>query len=583
MSELNLPLYDGSCGKIYTATQQPTTSHTESTSPSNHRTRIRLEKLPPEVGRLIFSHLRDVDTRAAHLCRLVCHLLAAWATPALYHSLQVTAKLLDLFDQHSSPAIVPIISTHTRHLIIHSNLERELLQRLLSIVRGLASLRWCYVSDSRDHGDLWPPPQVLQYVQPGTALHLDGLPLRTTKETISIEKVETIPAKSLETLLITHSLRPLATCRALLKRMLLRATNLQTFDYQVYGCSAAFEFCGEEKLPPIKNLLLGSYSWNHAAEDVQRHWEFSRIETLRLTSVPIRAFLTSVSMDDFANLHTLQVEDRDVYLDKAEADKITDILARFIGDHIRGLTHLDITCNVRRLPVEAITRHRHSLQYLRIRDNIGFEEDGDMICPTLSTSDIAVLADGLRHLQMLELDVDTAMCDPVEFIQAIAGFRKLRELTVHTRSVATSTTRTSLSHHLPAHPDDQSRGDGEATAAPHDSALYTAVGLLRSILDRQNKIAGLEQGELPGPLLKRVTINMRGWRPVILRRVAAARKRRNRHGIYAERCFVFERQDFQTYFSVTEFMAKEPSVAAVRPPVASLDHLLEATMMTGVC
>ncbi|KAJ6787082.1 hypothetical protein PWT90_07288 [Aphanocladium album] len=438
----------------------------------------------------------------------------------------------------------------------------------------MTSLRWRCVGDSLNHGNTWPPPEVLQYVQAGTTLHVDNLPLRMTTESISMEYTEEIPANALQTLHMAGGLPPLVSCLAPLKQILLRATNLQTFHYRNYGRRTTLEFCEGEKLPPLRTLVLNSYFWNHSVEDARKHWDFSRIKSLRLTAVPLRAFLSSVSMADFINLHTLQLEDRNFYTDDDEAGKATDLMSVLIRDHIHALTTLDITCDIRRLPVEVITQHGESLQHLRLRDNMGFEEDDGTPCPTLPASALAILADGLPHVRTLELDMDTTTCDPIEFLEVVSGFHKLRHLTLHTQAVGAPSGCASPSY-KPAF------DDGKSATTTHDAALCTALGFLSNIL-KGHSITFREESGAPLRLLKRVTVNFGGWRPVLLRRVAATWRLNNLHGIYAERCFVFEREDFQKSFSVTELMAKEPRVVTLSPLATDLDRPFPPAMI-GVC
>lgn len=137
------------------------------------------------------------------------------------------------------------------------------------------------------------------------------------------EYANTIPGESLQSVRMTGGLPGLTTWLTPLKNTLLHAANLRTFHYKEHGIGTNFEFEDGERLPPIKNLLLKSYYWTHDAEQVRKHWNFSQMRSLRLTSVPMSAFLSSINMEDFANLHTLQLEDRHVYTDEDSVDTLS--------------------------------------------------------------------------------------------------------------------------------------------------------------------------------------------------------------------------------------------------------------------
>ena len=71
-------------------------------------------------------------------------------------------------------------------------------------------------------------------------------------------------------------------------------------------------------------------------------------------------------------------------------------------------------------------------------------------------------------------------------------------------------------------------------------------------------LASLVRGKRGRPW-KRITINVGGWKSVMVRRVAGAWRERNRRGVYAERCFVLERDDDDGTVTLREAMASAPS------------------------
>lgn len=434
--------------------------------------------------------------------------------------------------------------------------------------------RWLNGDDSQAgqnaHG-AWPPPTVLDHIPPGTKLLLENVPLRFPNDTLLRKHI-----KQLHSMRIAGGHPKLSRWLTPLKRMLLQATKLETFHYQDNGYGCSFELTDGERLPPIKNLHLKSYRWQHTRDQVDEHWDFARVRCLCLTDVPMYGFLRSISMTDFANLHTLTINCHSVYPDEEEGRTATKLLATLIGTHVRALTSLDITCDVGRFPLDSIVRHKNSLQCLRVRDFIGFEDDDGLPCPTLLVGDVLTLARELTHVRTLELDMDTRVCDAVEFVQAVAGFRNLRELTMHTQAVKAQPSSITVL-------DDEDglvRTDAQAS---HDAALQTAIGLLNRLLETDAELSRRQEGHERILLLRRVTVNIGGWRLVSLRRITNPWRQRNEPGNFAERCFVLERPALHSCFPVTELVAVGPRVSSVPLRATDLDDVIATAMTVGVC
>ncbi|KAF9773200.1 hypothetical protein IL306_009023 [Fusarium sp. DS 682] len=268
-------------------------------------------------------------------------------------------------------------------------------------------------------------------------------------------------------------------------------------------------------MPPIVDLMLRSYDWNHTVEDVRKHWDFSKIQSLELVSVPIFNFLRSVSFQDFSALRTLHVEDYSAHL----ADKREDAtmgLNMLVKDHIEALEVLNITCHTRLFQLESIAAHQNSLQVLRLRDHVGFSEE-DQKCPTLAPVDLAQLGRQLKLVHTLELDLDTRLCDPTTFLRAICVFPAVHTLTLHVQTMI--------------HPMEQ--------VSPGVDRDYEAAMQTFKLLVQEKERTG---SNVPW---KHIVLNVGGWKRVMVRRLGDVWRRRNEMGIYAERCFVFER-DVQT-------------------------------------
>lgn len=387
--------------------------------------------------------------------------------------------------------------------------------------------RWRYVNVEFRWGRLWVPSDVLNpqtAMRNQTKLYIEELPLRYFEGQAGDTYLRAIPAGMLVSLSMAYPTPPLTTQLASLKRLLLEARNLEAFHYQDRGQGTQFAFSGRERLPAFKELSLKSYDWGHDRAEVQRHWDFSRTRSLELVSVPVFNFLSSVSFPDFCDLHTLHVEDYSAHLPDRRREA-TQGLYILVGRYIRALRTLKVTCHTQLFGIDAITTHADSLRHLRLRDHVGFGDE-DRRSPTLWPDDVTTLARALTRLQTLELDLDVARTDPPAFLLAVCAFPRLHTLTLHMQTVLTA--------HAVVHPQ---------TDPDRDAAVRTFAFLLRN-----------KTGDIPW---RRITVNVGGWRPVMIRRLSDAWLRLNEHGVFAERCFVLERWgDGDGEMAVREEMAQ---------------------------
>lgn len=345
--------------------------------------------------------------------------------------------------------------------------------------------------------------------------YIEDLPLRCYAGSDEQSFLEGIPPEALISLKLGIPMPPLTARLQSLKQLLVRARNLQTLHYQDRGQGTQFIFAGAERLPAFKELRLVCYDWNHDSDQVAAHWNFSRIRSLELVSMPTYAFLTSVSFQDFASLHTLRVEDFSVRLFHRQ-EEATAILHRFVRDHIRALSTLDIRVHTHLFLIDAILRHSSTLHILRFRDHIGFNDETAR-CPTLSVAELTTLSEHLTNLHTLELDMDMNLVRTDLFLRALGLFPRLHTLTIHI--------------HTLLKPDDTIV---EGSDRDRDFALRMFSYLIQT--KKPN-----------APQWRSITINVGGWQRVTVRRFSEAWKALNRRGIYAERCFVLDRLDNGDY------------------------------------
>lgn len=344
-----------------------------------------------------------------------------------------------------------------------------------------------------------------------TKLHVENLPLQDFDGPQNDFYTRAIPAKLLVSLSLASPSPALTARTGSLRHLLLQAPRLENFSYEDRGQGTSFALRHGERMPAFKNLRFRSYNWNHTGEEVRRHWDFSEIESLELISVPTFNFLKSIPFSDFSNLRILRVEDYSAHLpDKRQ--EATGGLYLLVKNHIRALEVLDITCHTQIFPLDAILAHAPTLRVLRFRDHVGFSED-DRQCPTLWSHDVALLARHLRHVHTLELDLDVSICRPSEFLMAVCKFPALHTLSLNVQTVIRP------ANTIPFGVD-----------CDHDAATQMYTFLIQA-----------KRASTPNLSWKRVTLNVGGWKPIMVRRLGSEWYEHNANGIYAERLFVMER------------------------------------------
>ena len=323
--------------------------------------------------------------------------------------------------------------------------------------------------------------------------------------------IRAVPRGSLVSLKLASPTPPLTTRLGPLKQLLLLSRNLEVLHYQDRGQGTQLKFEKGERMPPLRDLSLRSYDWNHSDDQVREHWDFSRLRSLELISVPYFNFLSSVSFPELSNLHTLHIEDWSSHLPDRRHEA-TLLLHDLIRHYIRRLKSLEATCHVELFQIDAILRHGGSLQKLRLRDHIGFGDE-DRRCPTLRPTDLRLLARNLPILHTLDVDMDVERCVPEQFLLSILKFPRLETLTLRVQTLVSA-----ADEYIPR----------------TDQDYHASMALFRALTRAR-------EADRPDHPWKRITINVGGWRPVMVRRLSRAWRELNEHGIFAERCFVLER------------------------------------------
>ncbi|KAI1131045.1 F-box domain-containing protein [Nemania abortiva] len=469
-----------------------------------------LDGLSTELLVLILKQLADVDSTSLSTARLVSTRFNAIVTPLKYHTLRMTRYIIAPQAEIYFPDGIANIYAHTRHVKVDSNVNAVYVRKILDNIERLSSISWRYVQDDLRKGDFWVPSDILprRHAQSNKVkLYIENLPLQDFRSEQHNPYLRAIPTTLLVSLKMATPTPLLTTRVGSLKGLLLNSRQIETFWYDDRGQGTQFEFSGNERLPPFRELHLRSYDWNHTATTVRKHWDFSQIRCLEMANVPLGPFLRSVSFVDFRNLEVLRLDDFNVHLPDTRWD-ITKGLYILIRQ-IRGLVDLKFTCDTQSFPIDGILQHAQSLRSLCFRDYTGFSDEHRR-CPTLKLEDLDTMSYALVELRVLELDMDEKRCEPHHFLRVLCNFRRLSTLTLHTQTILDPLEDTDTSTDLD--------------------------------FERSMQFLSLLQAKQGIPW-RSVTINVGGWKPLMVRRFSAPWREQNNRGVYAERCFVMERQE----------------------------------------
>ncbi|KAI1278849.1 F-box domain-containing protein [Xylaria sp. FL0933] len=468
-----------------------------------------LDELSTELLILILKQLEAIDSRSLATARVASTRFNAIVTPIKYQTLQMTQYIIAPAAEIYFPQGIANIRAHTRHVKINSDLNAGHVKNLLNKIKRLSSVSWRYVQDDLFKGDFWVPTDMLplRYIQSNKVhLYIEDLPLRDFRSEKHNPYLKAIPPRILVSLKMATPTPPLTARVESLKELLISSPRLETFWYDDRGQGTRFELSGNERLPPFTELSLRSYDWNHSPSAVRQHWDFSKIRHLELVDVPLSPFLNSVVFADFQHLKTLRLDDFSMHVPDRRQETTRALYS--LIKQIRALVDLQITCDIESFPIDAILQHAQSLQSLRFRDYTGFSDE-DRRCPTMTIKDLDILSRKLVNLRSLELDMDEQRCETRHFLHALCNFPQLNTLTLHTQ--------TSLSP----------LEDIEPNA---DVDRERALQIL-SVVQSKNLTP-----------CRSITINVGGWKPIMVRRLSASWRELHSCGLYAERCFIMEKQ-----------------------------------------
>ncbi|KAM7201403.1 hypothetical protein V8F20_004867 [Naviculisporaceae sp. PSN 640] len=547
--------------------------------PSARRSgRAPISRLSVEIISQILKELQDIDPQAVTTARLVCRAFNDLATPLTYATVHINQAIISPSAASRFPQALRNIHIHTRHIVLRSGLDRNLVSHLLNKVQKLRSvryiclpllserpgltmpdLRWSFICNTGPTYDRWVPSDIYSLTSHDPArikIHIEGLPIGALDGKHADLYRSVIPSNllvSLETSmqLTATSEPPRLPC---LKELLLESRGLEVFRYRGSGKKTRFYFGeGERRLPAFKELTLRSYEWTHGVEETACHWDFSRIRSLELVSVSVFNFLSSVCLADFAGLHTLRVDDSGAdqvqnhhnISSQCRAAAVSILVHHLVRDHIHSLTSLEIITQFEHFPIDALLRHSTTLKDLVFRDQGAFSDDY-LPSPTLRLNDLRKLARNMDHLQSLELDMDVLHHkNSTRFLVQLCKFKSLRRLTLNVPTVVDSESAGTESWYTrSASADHTSSYNRQANANRTDSAPDAdekCANKMFEILRRHKSISGTVTS-VHVVEWDRVTIKVGGWQSLMVRRVGNEVWRAlNKRVVFAKRCFVMER------------------------------------------
>ncbi|KAI0503017.1 F-box domain-containing protein [Xylaria bambusicola] len=482
---------------------------TPAASHQSHQ-RWSLDNLSTELLILIFKQLGDADLRSLSAVRLVSTRFKTVATPMKYHTLHLTRYIVAPQAEIQCPEGVSNVCAHTRHVKVKSDLNAEHVKSFLDKMKRLSSVSWRYVRDDLHKGDFWVPTDILppHYTQSSNfKLCIEDLPLRDFRAEKGNPYLKAIPTGVLVSLKTATPTPPLTARVESLKGLLVNSPRLETFWYDDRGQGTRFELRGNERLPPLRDLSLRSYDWNHGPNTVRRHWDFSEIRHLELVDVPLGPFLNSVLFTDFRHLKTLRLDDSSMHLPNRPRDTTRGQYA--LIKQIKALDDLQTICDIESFPIDGILQHAKNLQSLRFRDYTGFSDE-DRHCPTLDLNNLITMSQTLNNLHTLEIDMDSKRCElQQDFLLALCNFRRLGTLTLHTQTVVNPFKHAKTSNDL-----------------DHEKAMQ-----IFSFLHSKKSTPW-----------RSITIIIGDWKPIMVRRLSARWRELGSRGVHAERCFVMEKK-----------------------------------------
>ena len=167
----------------------------------------------------------------------------------------------------------------------------------------------------------------------------------------------------------------------------------------------------QDSLPPVEELSLQNYDWDHSPPIINSFWNWSKLTVLELRRVPILHFLYTVPAENLAQLQVFRTDG--FCLDNTDWDQATRSLSDLISK-IRHLHELSLTCNVgEHRIILSVLGHGATLNALELRsyhDPFATHLAERISQKRVSRAQLCHIRATCPHLTTLALDYNPLVC-----------------------------------------------------------------------------------------------------------------------------------------------------------------------------
>jgi len=186
----------------------------------------------------------------------------------------------------------------------------------------------------------------------------------------------------------------------------------------------------DDRLPPIQELVLRNYYWDHSRYTSINFWNWTKVTHLELQDVCVTRFLSTVTPEHLVQLRTFMLEPR--CLDTKER-KLASLMILNLLLKVHALEKLYLKCHLS-VVFGGIIKHGSSLRSLELRD---FRGRGSKEFCALSIDCVEAVGRSCPNLMELGMEVhfkaNEGRANALHIVDtAITEMRNLRRLTLYT-------------------------------------------------------------------------------------------------------------------------------------------------------
>ncbi|KAL6713104.1 hypothetical protein ACLMJK_009225 [Lecanora helva] len=365
---------------------------------------LTVPRLPPEILVLILEQLEG--KRELGNARFVSRQFEDLVVPIFYRQMRLTVGILvhvgveynpmgkasDLFSQK--------MITHTEHLTIGLVSDWRL---VISLVMRLENLK--YITLSFAPGRQLPTPTMeptsttaalstISRARPELRFHIENFG-REGQQKYKLKdacpqaflscKLSGVESKGFEA-----NVKPL-----------LASSELKTLHIAGDGYIMHFKDRNVkpgERMPPIQELVLQRYCWDHSPQVAVNFWNWTNLRHLELREICMVSFLTSVPPERLLQLRVLVLDPRCILT--PHESRASDLISVLVSK-LRALEVLDLRLAPSKI-LSGISKNGQTLKVLKFRDSFAL---GDQKSNTLSVNDMGTVRTSCLHLAELQIPI----------------------------------------------------------------------------------------------------------------------------------------------------------------------------------